>query len=144
MKVPESKYTFRHRTPVQMRFNDIDMFGHLNNSVYLQFCDLAKMQYFIQFMDGKFDPRRLGMVVANINCDFYHPTRIDEDLTVLTAVAEIGNSSVAMEQRVVHSHDEVKCVCRTIMVSFDPSPGASVPVTDFWREAITGYESHLQ
>ena len=45
MNIPEAKFEFHHRTPVQTRFNDVDMFGHLNNSVYMQFADLAKMHY---------------------------------------------------------------------------------------------------
>ena len=36
-KVPQPQCPFRHLTEVQTRFNDFDMLGHLNNSVYLQF-----------------------------------------------------------------------------------------------------------
>lgn len=140
MKVPEAKYPFRHRTPVQIRFNDIDMFGHLNNSVYLQFADLAKMRYFMQFMDGKFDPMRLGLVVANINCDFYHPAYVTEQLEVLTAVVSISVSSLIMEQRIVSAPGEVKCICRTVMVSFDPRTAEAVPVADQWRKDLNAFE----
>ena len=34
--ISEPEYEFRHRLPVQMRFSDTDMLGHVNNSVYLQ------------------------------------------------------------------------------------------------------------
>ncbi len=140
MNIPEPKFEFRHRTPVQIRFNDIDMFGHLNNSVYLQFADLAKMRYFMQFMDGKFDPMRLGLVVANINCDFYHPAYVQEKLEVLTQVVSIATSSLVMEQRIVNADGQVKCICITIMVSFDPRTATSVPVTDQWRADLAEFE----
>lgn len=140
MNIPPPKFEFRHRTPVQIRFNDIDMFGHLNNSVYLQFADLAKMRYFMQFMDGHFDPARLGLVVANINCNFYHPAYIQEKLEVLTTVASIATSSLVMEQRVVNSDGEVKCICTTVMVGFDPRTATSVPVTDEWRADLSRFE----
>ena len=42
----EAKYPFRRTTQVQLRFNDIDALGHVNNSVYFQFFDLAKTEYF--------------------------------------------------------------------------------------------------
>ena len=140
MNIPEPKFEFRHRTPVQIRFNDIDMFGHLNNSVYLQFADLAKMRYFMQFMVGKFDPMRLGLVVANINCDFYHPAYVQEKLEVLTQVVSIATSSLVMEQRIVNADGQVKCICTTIMVSFDPRTATSVPVTDQWRADLAEFE----
>ena len=140
MNIPEAKFEFRFRTPVQTRFNDVDMFGHLNNSVYLQFADLAKMRYFMQFMDGRFDPMRLGLVVANINCDFYHPAYVQEELEVLTAVSSISISSLVMEQRIVNASGEVKCIVRTVIVSFDPRTATSVPVTDQWRSDISNFE----
>ncbi len=33
---------FRHTMPVQIRFSDVDQFGHMNNSVYFSLYDLAK------------------------------------------------------------------------------------------------------
>ena len=32
---------FRHILPIQIRFNDVDKFGHVNNTVYFQFYDLT-------------------------------------------------------------------------------------------------------
>ena len=42
----EAQYPFKRSTSVQLRFNDIDALGHVNNSVYFQFFDLAKTEYF--------------------------------------------------------------------------------------------------
>ena len=36
VKMEESP-AFRHSIPVQMRFNDIDVLGHINNSVYFSY-----------------------------------------------------------------------------------------------------------
>ena len=33
---------FRHVLPIQIRFNDVDKFGHVNNTVYFQFYDTAR------------------------------------------------------------------------------------------------------
>lgn len=140
MNIPEAKYPFRHVTPVQIRFNDIDMFGHLNNTVYFEYADLAKMLYFNQFTDGRFTPDNIGLVVANVNATFYHPTHIDDTVTVLTAVLSIGESSLALEQRIVDDTGQVKCIVSTIMVSFDPNTEKSAPVTDEWRSKISTYE----
>lgn len=140
MNIPEAKFEFHHRTPVQTRFNDVDMFGHLNNSVYMQFADLAKMHYFRQFMGGEFDPRRLGVVVANINCDFYAPAYIDDRLEVLTAVVSIANSSLVMEQRIIDERSQVKCICRSVMVGFNVATAQAEPISNQWRRDLSAYE----
>ena len=37
--------TFKHVLPVQIRFNDVDQSGHMNNSSYFSLYDLAKTSY---------------------------------------------------------------------------------------------------
>ena len=35
-----------HITPIQLRFNDIDQMGHVNNAVIMEFFDLGKDHFF--------------------------------------------------------------------------------------------------
>ena len=132
---------FHHRMGVQIRFNDIDMFGHLNNSVYIQFFDMGKYAYFRQFMTDTFGSEPTAPVVANINCDFLEPTKIDERLEVLTAITEIADSSMVLQQRIISSAGRVKCTARTIMVNIDLATGRPTTVSDEWRKKITDYEN---
>ena len=37
---------FNHTLPIQLRFNDVDKFGHVNNTVYFSFYDLGKTGIF--------------------------------------------------------------------------------------------------
>lgn len=52
---------FKHITPIQIRFNDIDHLGHVNNNAYFAYYDLGKERYIIDvlgvdFATGKFFP----------------------------------------------------------------------------------------
>ncbi len=127
--------------PVQIRFNDIDMFGHLNNSVYLQFLDMGKYAYFRQFMTDTFGSEPTAPVVANINCDFLAPTKIDEKIEVLTAITDIADSSMILDQRIVNACGDIKCSARTIMVNIDLATGRPTTVSDTWRQRIADYEN---
>lgn len=44
---------FKHSVPVQLRFNDADALGHVNNSVYFTFYDLGKTEYFKAVRGGE-------------------------------------------------------------------------------------------
>lgn len=137
----EPDFEFHHSTDVQLRFGDIDLFGHVNNNVYLQLFDIAKYDYFRQVMGADFDIRALAMVVVNINCDFLAPAFLDEPLRVLTACAAIGEKSVRLLQRVVNTTTgQVKCSATTIMATFDPATKSSSPVAPHARAALVAYE----
>ncbi len=132
---------FRHHMPLQMRFNDIDMLGHLNNSVYFTFMDLAKTRYFQAVLGDKLRWGEIGVVIVNVNCDFCSPTFFDDDIEVETAVIAMGEKSLTLEQRVYSpSKGDVKCRCVTVMSGFDARTLTSAPITDEWREAIEKYE----
>ena len=45
-RIPSPSFSFRHHYPVQLRILDIDAMGHVNNAIYFQLMDLAKMHYF--------------------------------------------------------------------------------------------------
>ncbi len=142
-RIPAPLYEFRHRYPLQIRFNDIDMLGHLNNGVYLSFMDLGKTHYFKAVMPKGVDFKKINVVVVNINCDFFAPTYFDEPIEVLTAVTSISQRSFKMEQRIVNSNTgQVKCIGRTVMAGFDPKTAQGAEIEQAWVEALTAYEQH--
>ena len=137
----EVKYPFRHSLPLQIRFNDIDTLGHVNNSVYFPFFDLGKANYFNAVRGGDVDWKKADIVVANINCDFIAPVYFNEKIEVRTQVDKMGGKSFRMIQAIVNSETgDVKCLCATIMVGFDVEKGCAAPIADEWRTALTAYE----
>ena len=100
MQVPEATIEFIHRTPVQLRFRDIDMFGHVNNNVYLELMDMAKASFYAQIHGGHLNPANIGLLVVNVNCDFFEPTRLEEPLEILTGILKISERSIKLEQRI--------------------------------------------
>lgn len=140
-RVAPAAYPFRHCLPVQMRFSDIDMLGHLNNNVYLTFMDLAKIEYFGAINGATIKASDLYMVVVNINCDFVAPSFLGNALEVWTQVTGIGEKSVRLEQRIVDGNTgETKCISHTVMAGYDPATHTSAPIAGHWVEKIERFE----
>lgn len=140
-RVPEPTTPFYHVVPLQIRFNDIDMLGHLNNGVYLTFMDLGKARYFDDVLGYNLNWHEMKAAVVNINVNFYAPTYLDSKISVLTAVTHISQHSLKMEQRIVDvDSGEVKCDAVTIMAGFDVKTATSQPIDPRWREAIERWE----
>ena len=140
----ESQYPFKHTTTVQLRFNDIDSLGHVNNSVYFEFFDLAKTDYFKGLnVQSDIDWRRPTVIIANINCSFLVPTLFNEPVEVHTQCMRLGNKSLTLLQHAVNRETrELKATCATIMVNLDPETNRPSPIPQVWRDAITAFEQH--
>lgn len=134
MEVPAPTIEFVHRTPVQLRFRDIDMFGHVNNNVYLELMDVAKASFYAEIHGGHLTPANIGLLVVNVNCDFFEPTTLEEPLEILTGILKVSERSVKLEQRVVNpATGAVKVVCRTVLAGFDPKTNSGAPVPEIYH-----------
>lgn len=141
-KVPQPEVTFHHAIEAQLRFNDIDIFGHVNNSVYLQLLDLAKVRYFETVLGGPVDWTDATVVVVNINASFYSPGYFDEPLRVATAVGRMSEHSFILEQRIYNrTTGDVKCVAKTVMAGFDPQTATGIAIPEKWESALLNFEN---
>lgn len=132
---------FRHSLPVQIRFNDIDILGHLNNIVYFALYDLAKARFLETIRDGHVDWRKVECVIANIDCTYIKQILFGEEIEVKSRCIHLGERSFILRQCLVEvKTQEIRSVCDTVMVCFDPSTGKSAPMSPTLRSAIINYE----
>lgn len=140
MKNPSDDTQYRHTLPIQLRFNDVDRFGHVNNTVYFSFYDLGKSDYFAQVCPGV-DWAENGIVTVHVQADFLAQIFATDNIAVQTAVTSIGTKSLTLAQRVVDlSTQEVKCIGTSIMVAYNLKRHESMPIQEEWAEAICAYE----
>lgn len=135
-----SEIIFKHTLPIQIRFNDVDKFGHINNAVYFSFYDLGKTKYF-ESVCPNVNWNNDAIVVVHIDVDFMSQIFSTDDISVQTAITKIGTKSFELAQRVVDSETgDTKCICRSVMVAYDLVQHKSKPLNDEWVEAISAYE----
>lgn len=132
---------FKHTLPLQIRFNDIDLLGHLNNTVYFAFFDLGKTAY-LECIEGEDHTKWQSVVIANINVNFIAPIFLNEKIAVQTTIIEIGNRSFKLAQQIIETkHNTIKCYAETTMVGFDIQTNTSHEITLEWKEAACLYEN---
>lgn len=127
--------------PVQVRFNDVDRFGHVNNTAYFSLYDLGKVEYMHAVLGGGFEQDDVVPVVANINADFIRPIFYGDPIEIETATVHLGHKSFRLFQRAVNTETgDVMCQCSTTMVCFSLTAQESVDIPANLREAIERYE----
>lgn len=136
----EEDLKFKHIMPAQIRFSDVDQFGHVNNSVYFSLYDLAKTTYFKDVL-GMSNWGDVVVVVANINANFYMPVFFSDELEIQTSAVQLGNKSFTLCQRaVIKGSDVVKCECHTVLVMYDLLTKEPTEIPQHYKDAICKYE----
>lgn len=133
--------TFKATLPVQIRFNDIDALGHINNNIYFSFFDLGKTNYFDVIRPTAVSWTEGLIVVAHINVDFLSPIYYKESIAVDTKVIRLGDKSGVFLQQIRNiKNDEIKCRCESTFVTYNADTQSSMHIPDVWRKAISKYE----
>jgi len=134
--------TYKFVVPIQVRFNDVDIMGHVSNTVYQNYYDAGKMDYFDHVMPD-LDYLTLGVVGASIKIDYLLPIYMRNKIFVETRVAILGNKSVTMEHRLVNSDTgELLSTCTAVLVCYDVQHHKSIPVPENWRKSIIEHEGN--
>jgi acyl-CoA thioester hydrolase len=129
---------FRHRTRVEVRFRDIDAFGHVNNAVVSSYVEQARVRYLVEVLDV--DPvGRMPLILANINIDYLSPILFSDAVEIDSRVDWLGSTSVAMSH-LVKAADRELARSKSVLVVYDYEQARPMPVPDDWREALIAHE----
>ncbi|MCH5226048.1 MAG: acyl-CoA thioesterase [Muribaculaceae bacterium] len=128
---------FVNRLPIQVRFSDVDVVGHVNNIVYFAYYDTGKAAFMAELLHRKVSWKEVDTVVANVDCAFISPIFWGEKIEVLTTCSGIHDKSFRLLQMLRNSESgEVKSICETVMVSFDPNTQTAAPLNPEWRQKL--------
>ncbi len=140
----QTSYRFFHRTPIQIRFNDVDIMGHVNNSVYQNYFDYARLRYFEEVFGYRIDWFDKALVLVKIEIEYQQPVQMFDEIGVLTKIFHLGNKSLQMEQLLVgNEQQDVRCSNRAVLSAFSYHEGKAVELPERWRRAIAQYEHDL-
>lgn len=136
---------FKHSMRLEIRFVDVDAFGHVNNAHYLTYFEQARVKYFDEIVNWKYDWSKQGIILARAEINYKMPALFRDEIVILTRCSRIGTKSFDLEYIMVRMMDGKEVLLAdaiSVMVAFDYSLNQSIPVPGEWREAINKYEGN--
>ncbi|HJT64770.1 MAG TPA: acyl-CoA thioesterase, partial [Candidatus Limnocylindria bacterium] len=115
--------SFRHHTRLEVRFRDIDAFGHVNNASFVTYLEQARVRFLIDVL--RVDVvQSLPVILAALQVDFRSPILFGDEVGIGTRVDWIGNTSLSMSHRMTARGDgedseRVVAEAGTVLVAYD-------------------------
>ena len=119
------------------RWEDEDVYGHVNNVVYYSFFDTAVNGHLMETTGT--DIRRLDAVglVAETQCEFLRELRFPDNVLAGIAVTRLGGSSITYRIGLFQGQsDEPAALGRFVHVYVDPATRVVTPIPDVIRTAV--------
>jgi acyl-CoA thioester hydrolase len=122
---------------VEIRWRDIDGFGHVNNAVFLTYLEEARDEYYTALLAHDTVSR---MVLRHTTVDFRRSLLQSDDMVDVTLrVLRIGSSSVVTEETISSAATgEVAAVAESVMVHCDEARERAEPFPAAARALLEG------
>ncbi|MET3113482.1 acyl-CoA thioester hydrolase [Pedobacter sp. CG_S7] len=125
--------SFKYKTAIETRFMDFDMMGHVNNSVYFTYLEIARTKYWKHAIN--WDWKKTGIVIANATLDYVTPVFLEDKIIIYVRTSRIGKSSFDLDYLIVKLVSGKEIICskgKTVCVTFDytSKTATSIPATE--------------
>jgi len=118
-----------HEKTIELRWRDFDAFGHVNNSVYLDYLEEVRDEW-LELAVGK-QGSSWDFVLVRVAIDFRRELLVDRDkLVVVTCELDhVGRSSVHTREEVRAAAGEVAAQAQAVLVARNRGESRSRPLT---------------
>ena len=129
-----------HTSRQPIRWGDMDMLGHVNNTVFFRYCEQARIEWTYGLHPEGDAYSGTGPVIVNASCTFLLPLVYPGDVEVRMYLGDAGRTSVGsfyeiLKNGTTHAEGAAK------MVWIDLATGSSVPLPDIVTAPLRALES---
>ena len=127
-----------YETVVPIRWGDMDLMGHVNNTIYFRYLEIARVDWLNQFNAAP-GPEGEGPVIVNAFCNFYKQLEYPGDVLIKMYASDPGRTTfetwATMEQATNPGVIYAAGGATTIWIDFPKQKAVDLP--DWVREMVT-------
>lgn len=135
----------KHETRLKVRSYELDFFQHVNNAVYLNYIEQARVELLQSagFTFNDFLAQKMLPVVVNININYRRSSHLNDELIIFTHISRIGTSSFTMRHEAYNlTQGNVPSFDADVTHAvIDTTTGKSTPIPDRLRQKLSSLHS---
>lgn len=125
-----------HEIRLQVRWRDMDAYGHVNNAVYLNYLEEARDAW-VEKVLGPVADDLWHFVLARVAIDFRRELKLEDgEIVVGCGLDSIGRSSLRTREEIRTRSGELSAEASAVIVPRDPATGSSRPLSEEERAAL--------
>ena len=126
--------------PIQTRWTDNDVYGHVNNVTYYSYFDTAANALLIQHTQFDFKTSPIIGLVVESKCTYFSELSYPEVIDIAVAIEKIGRSSVTYSISIFkQNQSEPAAQGYFVHVFVDRHSRKSIELPNSIREALTTF-----
>ena len=134
---PNARVNYPFHLSIPTRWNDNDVYGHINNSVYYFFFDTVVNNWLMENGLLEIGQSEIIGLVVETGCSYFAPITYPETVTAGLRVTNIGTSSVRYEIGIFgHDSDTAAAQGHFVHVYVDDKTRRPMPLSEHMRSKL--------
>ncbi len=135
--------SYKHKTPIQIRFKDIDNLGHVNSAVHLTYFELSRVGYFNTVLgkEARSFFKEVSFVVAKNEMNYKQQILLYDTIFSYVWVSRIGTKSFDVSFSLIKKQEngnEIEVangMCVLVCLNLKTNETAVLP--EQWKQKMT-------
>jgi len=141
--IPTDKFTFS--VPIQMRWNDLDPLGHVNNAIFITYFEMGRGRYMIT-ASPSWNWTKNMFLIGKIEATYLKELKLTAvNPKVWVRTKTLGGKSFVVEYLITSEDKDGSLIAHatgeTTQIMFDMFNKKTIEINDWLREELSNYEN---
>lgn len=138
-------------TNISVQWGEMDAFNHVNNVMYIRWCETARIELFREIWGDKginmkeiLEGNGVGPILANFNINYRLPLTYPDEVIIHTQVSQIGNTSFKLKQALFSKKlgNTLVADATSVVVMVNYKTGSKFSLNQKIKSALEKYFNH--
>jgi acyl-CoA thioester hydrolase len=120
---------------IQVRFSDLDILGHVNNTIYFGYFEMTRIHYFREMLGDHWNYQKYGFVLAKNEVEYILPIFLHHEPIVEMNCIHIGLKSFTLSY-VLLVDGKVHATGKSIQVCFDATNNTTIEIPEKMKNGL--------
>ncbi len=128
---------------LNVRFSDCDMMQHVNNAVYLNYFEEARIHYFRQLLGLDWDWKRNGILLRKNELEYLLPVFLNDLVEIEVFLKHFGEKSFTLAYE-VKVNGQLRTTGTSVLVCYDSVTKSSISIPFRMKESLKNLTLKLE
>lgn len=124
---------------IQVRLTDIDILGHVNNSIYLVYFEMARIHYFNHMVGPDWNWLEEGVVLVKNEVEYFQPVFLHDQPEIKLFLKHIGNKSFTLAYE-LYVKEKLCTTGSSTLVGFNSKQQQTIEIPERMKTALLQLE----
>jgi acyl-CoA thioester hydrolase len=124
---------------IQVRFSDLDVLGHVNNTIYFSYFEMTRVHYFRELLGIDWDWQSFGIILVKNEIEYKRSVLLNDRPIIKMITEQIGDKSFVLRYELI-VNNVLYAIGKSVQVCFDAHTKKTISIPAVMREVLKRIE----